>query len=195
MLRDDVLALARRYDFDEGHSLQDERLTLRLYDETTRLGLHRLGTLIDPVTPRDLLSSAALLHDIGYAEGYEQHHKTTFRLVMAADLSLSNRERSLVALIARYHRSNTPDPAKHAAFAALSVDDRHMVTELGSILRFADGLDRTHTGAVSDLSCDLNGNRLTVRLLPGRNDAQERWAGQKKARWFESVFEVKVLLA
>ena len=33
-LRDTILALARRYDFEEGHSLQDERLALRLFDET-----------------------------------------------------------------------------------------------------------------------------------------------------------------
>ncbi len=39
LLRDTILALARRYDFEEGHSLQDERLALRLFDETARLGL------------------------------------------------------------------------------------------------------------------------------------------------------------
>ena len=36
-LREVILALARRYDFEEGHSLQDERLALRLFDETARL--------------------------------------------------------------------------------------------------------------------------------------------------------------
>ena len=44
-LRDTILALARRYDFEEGHSLQDERLALRLFDETARVGLHRLGRI------------------------------------------------------------------------------------------------------------------------------------------------------
>ena len=38
-LRDTILALARRYDFEEGHSLQDERLALRLFDESARVGL------------------------------------------------------------------------------------------------------------------------------------------------------------
>ena len=44
-LRDTILTLARRYDFEEGHSLQDERLALRLFDETARVGLHRLGRI------------------------------------------------------------------------------------------------------------------------------------------------------
>ena len=223
-LRDTILALARRYDFEEGHSLQDERLALNLFDETARIGLHRLGQLpgLDShpersegsppgneemlrsaqhdisgasCSPRDILSCAAILHDIGYVEGYEQHHKTTFRLIMAEPIpGLSPREQTLIAHVARYHRGGTPDPVKHPAFAALPVADRSLVEQLGAIVRFADGLDRSHSDTVQDLRCDLDGGRLIITLLPGTNDAAERQAGAKKARWFESVYGVKVLL-
>ncbi len=222
-LRDTILALARRYDFEEGHSLQDERLALRLFDELARLRLHALGGgeafPAQPAddhdlgssavqvrgsrdseeclvrTSRDLLSCAAILHDIGYVEGYESHHKTAFRLIMAEPIpGLSPHEQTLVAHVARYHRGGTPDPAKHPAFAALPVPDREIVEQLGAILRFADGLDRSHTNAVQDLRCELDGNRLIVTRLPGVNDDSERWAGQKKARWFEMVYGVQVVL-
>ena len=220
-LRDTVLTLARRYDFEEGHSLQDERLALRLFDETARVGLHRLGQHAErtPVpeaqpngteemlhfvqhdisvagcSPRDILSCAAILHDIGYVEGYEQHHKTAFRLIMAAPIpGLSPHDQTLIAHVARYHRGGTPDPVKHPAFAALPVADRSLVEQLGAILRFADGLDRSHANAVADLRCALDGNRLIVTLLPGLDNEAERWAGQKKARWFESVYGVRVIL-
>jgi len=147
------------------------------------------------VVDRDLLSYAAILHDIGYVEGYEQHHKTAFRLILAEPISgLSPHEQTLVAHIARYHRGSIPDPAKHTAFAALTPQDQHLVERLGAILRFADGLDRTHTDAVQDLSCQLEGDRLIVTLLPGVGDEAERWAGQKKARWFEAVFGLRVEL-
>jgi exopolyphosphatase/guanosine-5'-triphosphate,3'-diphosphate pyrophosphatase len=200
LLRETILTLGRRYDFEEGHSLQDERLALRLFDETARLGLHRLSSsesLGAPgIPPRDILSFAALLHDIGYVEGYDQHHKTAFRLITTGPIpGLSPREQTLVAHVARYHRGGTPDPAKHPAFAALPVADRELVEQLGAILRFADGLDRTHTDAVQDLRCELDGGRLIVVLLPGTGDEAERWAGQKKARWFEAVFGVQVVLA
>ena len=119
-LRDTILALARRYDFEEGHSLQDERLALRLFDETMRVGLHHLGqhpaydTAIASCSPRDILSSAAILHDIGYVEGYEQHHKTAYRLIMAEPIpGLSPHDQTLIAHVARYHRGGTPDPVKH----------------------------------------------------------------------------------
>jgi exopolyphosphatase/guanosine-5'-triphosphate,3'-diphosphate pyrophosphatase len=185
-----ILALARHYDFEEGHSLQDERLALRLFDETGRLGLHDLAA-----SSRDLLSYAAILHDIGYVSGYEEHHKTAFRLIMAAPIpGLSCQAQVLVALVARYHRGSQPDPTRHEAFAVLPVEDQRLVTQLGAILRFADGLDRSHTDAVADLRCELDGNRLLVTLLPGHDDEAERWAGAKKARWFEAVFGVQVSL-
>jgi exopolyphosphatase/guanosine-5'-triphosphate,3'-diphosphate pyrophosphatase len=204
ILRETILALARRYDFEEGHSFQDERLALRLFDEAARLGLHGLAVnsplfpsvpLSSTESPRDLLRYAALLHDIGYVSGYEEHHKTTFKLILAEPLpGFSPREQALVAHVARYHRGSLPDPAKHAAFAALPAEDRRLMAQLGAILRFADGLDRSHTNAVQDVRCALDGNRLIVTLLPGHGDEAERWAGAKKARWFENVFNVQVVV-
>ena len=223
-LRDTILALARRYEFEEDHSLQDERLALRIFDETALVGLHRLGQhpslnshlersegspldsdeilrsalpdiAVASCSPRDILSSAAILHDIGYVDGYEQHHKTAFRLIMAEPIpDLSPHDQTLIAHVARYHRGGTPDPVKHPAFAALPTADRSLVEQLGAIVRFADGLDRSHANAVADLRCALDGNRLIVTLLPGLDNEAERWAGQKKARWFESVFGVSVTI-
>ncbi len=196
-MRDQVLALARKYDFEEAHSLQDERIALKLFDETARVGLHRMDDVPldgeNALTPREILSAAAILHDIGYTEGYEDHHKTAFRLITGEKMpGISKRDLTLIALVARYHRGATADPAKHEALAALPSREQRMVTRLGAILRFADGLDRSHTDAVRDLRVSLEGNRLVVALDPGTDDEEERLAGQKKARWFESVFGVRV---
>ncbi|OQA47188.1 MAG: guanosine pentaphosphate phosphohydrolase [Chloroflexi bacterium ADurb.Bin325] len=198
MLRDEIIRFARSYSFEEGHSLQDERLALRLFDETARLGLHALADAepaAGELRPRALLSAAALLHDIGYVEGYERHHKTAFRLIVERPIpGLAPRSQTLIAHIARYHRGSVSDPARHAAFAVLPPEDQRLVTQLGATLRFADGLDRSHSDAVQDIRCTLDAGRLNVALLPGIADEAERFAGQKKARWFESVFGVSVLL-
>jgi exopolyphosphatase/guanosine-5'-triphosphate,3'-diphosphate pyrophosphatase len=198
-MRAKILALAKRFDFEEAHSLQDEWLALRLFDETARLGLHRLDEQpLDAekaLPPREILSYAALLHDIGYVEGYDDHHKTTFRLITTEKIpGLTKQDKVLIALVARYHRGATANPTKHEAYAVLSPIEQRITSQLGAILRFADGLDRSHTDAVQDLTCTLEGNRLTVNLIPGMNDEQERWAGQKKAHWFESEFGVRVQL-
>jgi exopolyphosphatase / guanosine-5'-triphosphate,3'-diphosphate pyrophosphatase len=198
-MRDAVLAFAKRHDFEEGHSLQDERLALQLFDETARLGLHRMDEVpldVDKsLTPREILSCAALLHDIGYVEGYENHHKTSFKLITGEKIpGLSKHDRLLVALVARYHRGATPDPDKHEGYATLPPEEQHVVARLGAILRFADGLDRSHTDAVQEIELCLEGSRLTVTLKPGTDDETERLAGQKKAHWFESQFRVRVEL-
>ena len=200
-LRDIILALARRYDFEEGHSFQDERLALRLFDETERLGLHSLSSSESPqgtwyASPcADILSFAAILHDIGYVEGYEQHHKTAFRLIMAEPIpGLSPREQTLVAHVARYHRGGIPDPAKHPAFAALpSLIGRWWSNSARSSVSPMGWTAATRTQCRT-CAARLDGDRLIVTLLPGSTDEAERWAGQKKARWFEAVFGVQMIL-
>ncbi len=183
--RQQVLALARRFDFEEGHSVQDAKLALLLFDQT-----YSLHGLTDEY--HDLLEYAALLHDIGYWYDYEDHHKHAYRMIMEADLpALSPREKAIVANVARYHRSAKPK-LKHKGFAALDLDDREAVLKLGSILRFADGLDRTHSDAVEDLTVERMGDTVIVQLYPDYVNYTDRWAGQKKSRFFQQVFGVQV---
>lgn len=180
------MELGRAYDFEGEHSLQDARLALRLFD--LMAALHHLDD-----RHRDLLYCAGLLHDIGYTEGYWEHHKTAYKLIMQAELpGLTEREKQIVANVARYHRGAAPT-VEHKGFAALDPDDREAVTMLGAILRLADGLDRSHKNAVRDLDVRLEDGRLLVVLVdcPLGCDS-EIWAGEKKGRLFGEVFGVQV---
>ena len=179
------IALGRSYSFEEGHSLQDARLAVRLFDLTA--DLHRLDD-----EWRDLLYCAALLHDIGYAQGYESHHKTAYKLISKACLpGLTDREGQIVANIARYHRGAQPK-LEHEGFAALDADDREAVEKLGAILRLADGLDRSHTDAVQDLEVWLDGARLVVLVDCPLGCEAEILAGEKKGRWLGDLFGLQV---
>jgi exopolyphosphatase/guanosine-5'-triphosphate,3'-diphosphate pyrophosphatase len=179
------IALGRGCDFEEEHSRQDARLAVRIFDLTTEL--HHLDDEY-----RDLLYCAGLLHDIGYVEGYWEHHKTAYRLIMKADLpDLTMREKRIVANVARYHRGAKPK-LSHKGFAALEPEDREVVMMLGSILRLADGLDRSHTDAVCDLDVWLEGQRLVVQVDCPFGCSAETWAGEKKGRFFGQVFGVEV---
>ncbi|MBN1317664.1 MAG: HD domain-containing protein [Anaerolineales bacterium] len=183
--RQQVLALARQYDFEQNHSFQDAKLALLLFNET-----YDLHSLDDEYA--DLLEYAAILHDIGYWYDYEDHHKHAYQMIMAAELpALSDREKAIVANIARYHRSARPK-LKHKGFAALEPDDREIVTRLASILRFADGLDRSHTNAVKDLAVEYRGDTMILWIYPPHGNELERWAGQKKSEFFQDVFEIDV---
>ncbi len=179
------ITLGRDCDFEEEHCLQDARLAVRIFDLTTEL--HHLDEEY-----RDLLYCAGLLHDIGYVEGYWGHHKTAYRLILNADLpGLTMREKRIVANVARYHRGAKPK-LSHKGFSALESEDREIVMMLAAILRLADGLDRSHTDAVSDLDMWLEEQRLVVLLDCPFGCSAEAWAGKKKGRFFGEVFGVDV---
>jgi exopolyphosphatase/guanosine-5'-triphosphate,3'-diphosphate pyrophosphatase len=177
--------LGRRYGFEEGHSRQDARLAMQIFDQTSEL--HHLDDEY-----RDLLLFAALLHDIGYVEGYWGHHKTAYKHILKAQLpGLSKRERRIVANIARYHRGAKPK-LSHSGFAGLDADDREIVTILGAILRLADGLDRSHTDAVQNVEVWLDDDRLVLLVDCPFGCSTEVWAGEKKGRFLGEVFDLRV---
>ena len=72
-----VLQLAKDCDYEEEHTHQVARLSLRLFDELEPL--HRLGP-----KERFWLRCGALLHDIGWIEGRKGHHKTSLQLILDA---------------------------------------------------------------------------------------------------------------
>jgi exopolyphosphatase/guanosine-5'-triphosphate,3'-diphosphate pyrophosphatase len=181
-----VLELAYRYNpEDMAHMEQDAYLATTIFRLTR--DLHEL-----PQEYEELLEYAALLHDIGYFYGYDNHHKHAYALIMAADIpGLSAHEKKIMALVARYHRSARPKPS-HKGLRDLSEEDREIVIKLGAILRLADGLDRSHTNAVEDLECEIIGSHVIFTLHPHHGNEIERWAGHKKSRFFQDVFDVTV---
>jgi exopolyphosphatase/guanosine-5'-triphosphate,3'-diphosphate pyrophosphatase len=111
---------------------------------------------------------------------------------MKADLPLlTEREKRIVANIARYHRGAKPK-LSHEGFAALEPDDRDIVRMLAAILRLVDGLDRTHTDAVRGLDLWLEGDRMVVLVDCPYGCGSEVWAGEKKGRFFGEVFGLRV---
>jgi exopolyphosphatase/guanosine-5'-triphosphate,3'-diphosphate pyrophosphatase len=181
-----VFEMISRYNVEDlGHMEQDAYLATMIFRLTR--SLHQLGQEYE-----ELLRYAALLHDIGYYYGYDGHHKAAYRIIKESDIpGLGERERHIVALVARYHRGAWPK-LKHKGFRKLAPEDRQVVARLGAILRLADGLDRSHTNAVQDLECEIVGGHVIFTLHPREGNDIERWAGQKKSRFFQDVFGVSV---
>ena len=104
---------------------------------------------------------------------------------------LSEREKRIVANVARYHRGAKPR-ASHEGLAALEPEEREIVRVLGALLRLADGLDRSHTDAVRDLEVWLEGGRMAVVVECPFGCESEVWAGEKKGQWLAEVFGVNL---
>ena len=163
------------------------RLALQLFDELAPL--HNL-----PASARPLLEVAALLHDVGNAVSYQRHHKHSYYLIQNADIpGLRERERELVARIARYHRRSPPDPST-PGWRASARPRRRVVRKLATLLRVADSLDRSHRQSIVRLQARLLPNAVMVKLRARSPLDLELWDATHEAGLFRRVFGRKLLM-
>lgn len=193
--RSNALRLAQQLDPDAPHAETAARLALSLFDQTVEL--HGLGA-----DARELLELAAIVHNVGLFVSHAAHHKHTYYVVRHSEqlTGFTERERELLALIARYHRRSHPKP-RHPEFAALPIDDQAMVRTLAGILRIAIGLDRSHRGLVDAIEVIVaaNGSGKKRRLLvtpvaadDGVSLDLEVFSAQERAHLLAEALELRV---
>jgi exopolyphosphatase/guanosine-5'-triphosphate,3'-diphosphate pyrophosphatase len=182
--RRNVIGLARRCQAPEVHSLHVASLALSLFDQTKRE--HRLGQ-----QERAWLEYAAILHDVGYLINPRQHHKHAYYLIKHSDLSgFTAEEIDVMANIARYHRRALPS-LKHEAFDCLTPRLQRVTKILASLLRIADGLDRTHFSLVQALKVKF-GKQITIEVHLKGDAEMELWAAKSRADLFEQVIRRRI---
>lgn len=178
----DVFAVGRRFGYEEKHALQVADLAEKIFDALEpiyKLGRHN----------RTLLAAAALLHDVGYHISHESHHKHSFYLIKNSEMTgFSESEKTMIALVARYHRGSLPKE-KHLEFMQLIEQDRLTVARLGAILRLAEALDRGHENHIQNVKFKRDKNILTLKLVSQQDCKIERQAVELKKDLFELAFE------
>ena len=179
-------ALAREFPEELAHLEQVGRVAGLLFRALQPI--HGMG----PVE-LELLCCAALLHDIGISVSYSGHHKHSRRLIGKASLpALTREERDLVANVARYHRKAKP-AQKHGAYRSLTEPQQELVSRLAAILRIADGLDRAHENAVSEVDASAETPLAwTIGLYGPGSLTTAAWGAQRKAELFEEVYGVRL---
>jgi exopolyphosphatase/guanosine-5'-triphosphate,3'-diphosphate pyrophosphatase len=187
-LAEAAIALGQRFYFDERHARQVARLALSMFDGMAEL--HRL-----PAAARPLLEAAALLHDVGNAVSYQRHHKHTYYLVQNADIpGLADRQRELVARVARFHRGSAPEPG-HPMMEDLSLPERQLVRKLSTILRIADSFDRSHHQPVNRIDARVKNGAVHVRLASRTAIDLELWDAEREAPLFRRILGKRLVVA
>lgn len=183
-----AMALGRRFQFDEAHHRQVVRLALSIFDQLHEV--HGLGA-----RERRMLLVGAALHDAGQFISYRRHHKHSLYLIYNSDIpGISDRDRAVTALVARYHRRSVPKDS-HYLYRDLGQEDRATVATLASILRLADALDREHLQRVSAVDVSIEAHGLVLEVEGHGDLLLEHWAFRKRARMFEELFDRHVRLA
>lgn len=188
-----VLKTAKKYHVNLQHSDRVANFALSLFDQTSG-SLHNWGTYA-----RQLLWSAAILHNCGHYVSHNAHHKHSYYLVRNSELlGYTETEIEIIANIARYHRKSPPKK-KHENYRILiNKDHRLMVNYLSAFLRLATALDRRQIGAIQRFQCDYNPNTREFKLRiypthPNDDCSLELWSLDYSKGVFETEFNLKLI--
>lgn len=180
--RRSVHEIAFRFQWEERHAQHVAATATFLF--------HVCHPLYDgPKSDVELLEYAALLHDVGYLISHDEHQKHSRYLIKHADLQgFQPEEVSIISLVARYHRNAKPS-SSHEHFRCLSPEEQKRVRQLASLLRIAEGLDRSHFQNVVALRSRLTDQALHLFLATKGDPQLEVWAGKEEGGLFEEVFD------
>ncbi|MCJ7743650.1 MAG: HD domain-containing protein [Dehalococcoidales bacterium] len=157
------LASDKEYGRGPNHANQVKRLSLKIYDEFVRLGV-----LQKPGDDKQVLETAALLHDIGlFKEPHkEPHNEVAFDFLSAtlprlmANNPLTMEESSTILYCVLWHRG-----ARFAQRGAIHIADLSYTKKVAAILRVGDALDRTLQQLMEDVSLRVDGGGLIFTVL------------------------------
>jgi exopolyphosphatase/guanosine-5'-triphosphate,3'-diphosphate pyrophosphatase len=178
--RRSIVELGERCRYWPEHAQQVARLALALFDQTR--AVHKLGD-----REREWLEYGALLHDVGVHISYEKHHRHSYYLIKNGDLrGFDPMEIEIIALIARYHRQAAPKKS-HEGYAALKGAQRRTVRALSAMVRLAEGLDRSHSQAISGVDVFPRTDDYSVHLRAAGDAELEAWAAVRHAAPLEKL--------
>jgi exopolyphosphatase/guanosine-5'-triphosphate,3'-diphosphate pyrophosphatase len=183
-----VRNLAAQYEADFAHVEHVAALALELWDALAAVGLHR-G---DP-KERELLWATAMLHDIGTAVDYDDHHKHSRYLILSAGMpGYSPREVALIGQAARYHRKGNPSLGEFGPLARPG--DDALLNRISAAVRIAEQLERSRDQSVHACTVTLDNAHVNLTLHAHDDVTIARWATERQGDVFRKAFgrELKV---
>jgi len=176
-----VRNLAAQYHPDAAHTEHVARLALEMWDALGAAGVHAADQ-----AERELLWAAAILHDIGTAVDYDDHHKHSRYLILSAGLpGFTPRETGLIGQLARYHRKGSPGLGEFSALAREG--DEALLARCSAVLRLAEQLERPRDQTVEGLSVEVADGSVALRLRHSEDVTVARWAALRERDLFEKA--------
>jgi exopolyphosphatase/guanosine-5'-triphosphate,3'-diphosphate pyrophosphatase len=187
--RASVENLASRYQDDLEHPRHVATLSAQLLDGLARDGVYEPGD-----SDRELLWAACMLHDVGVAVDYDDHHKHSRYLILNAGLpGFTPREVGLIALIARYHRKGTPDVSELGKLTRKG--DERRLSVLAGTVRLAEQLERSRDGSVRGVELHADDGRVVVTPEVAARAPVAIWSARRNADLLATAIDRQVDIA
>lgn len=153
-----LTTLIRWYGSEESHVEHVVNLSIQLFKQLRVL--HKF-----PRQYLKVLKVAATLHDSGMRIKYYNHQRHSWYMILNATLyGVSHREMVLAAFTACCHKKEDINSLDWARFKEiLRDDDIEIVKRLGVMLRIAESLDRSMSGCIKGINCDILGDSVIMK--------------------------------
>ncbi len=163
-----LLTLVKYYGCEEKHVNHVLTLSVQLFKQLRVL--HKF-----PRQYLKVLKIAAMLHDCGMCIKFYNHQRHSCYMILNSTLyGVSHREIVLAAFTACCHKKediNAYDWARYRDI--LHDDDIEIVKRLGVMLRIAESLDRSMSGVISGINCDILGDSVIMKTVTEGDAALE----------------------
>lgn len=153
-----LTTLVKYYGCDEKHVEHVVNLSIQLFKQLRVLQKF-------PRQYLKILKVAAMMHDCGMSVKFYNHQRHSWYMILNATLyGVSHRDIVLAAFTACCHKReeiNAYDWARYRDI--ISDDDLDIVKKLGVMLRIAESLDRSHSGTIKGINCDILGDSVIMK--------------------------------
>jgi exopolyphosphatase / guanosine-5'-triphosphate,3'-diphosphate pyrophosphatase len=128
-----------------------------------------------------------MLHDIGTAVDYDDHHKHSRYLILNAGLpGYTTRETALIGQMARYHRKGNPSLGWASPLMRSGDDD--LLARCAAVLRVGEQLERSRDQAVRAAHVGVDDGHVELLLEADEDVTVACWAAQRQSDLFERAF-------
>ena len=147
-------------DFDYAHSENVYNLSLLLFKQLRVL--HKL-----PRGYVKVLRIASILHDVGKRINNIGYEKYSYDVILGLDIfGADHRELVLASFVAALHGGADLQLAEWIKYKdLLTEEDLDAVKNLGCIVALAANFDRTKSGLIVDINCDILGDSVIMKTI------------------------------
>ncbi len=156
-----LLNTMMNFEVNVPHAYHVYGLTKKLFEQ-----LAPLHQLPDTASTARMIKASAMLHDVGIKIQYANHHEHSFYLILNAGLKgMLQKELLMTAFIALNHRTNKKVKVDEEYMTLLTEEDKAQIEAMSLFLQIAEYLDRSMDGIVKDISCQIKGDIVEMRVL------------------------------
>jgi exopolyphosphatase/guanosine-5'-triphosphate,3'-diphosphate pyrophosphatase len=152
--------------------------------------IHHLETSFNKI-----LKTAALLHDSGLNVRFYDHHKHSFYMILNSEiLGLTHKEILMSAFSAAFHENTLFEGNIFQFHGIINKMDLNIAEKIGVLIRIAECLDKSMTGAVKDIECTIDEENVTLDIISETNIDLEKNYAQRCSDNFYKIYDRHLII-